>query len=293
MGTYDSLLQRLLGELLNGSGNEYRASRRRAGKWLPNPLLVKEVVPILKDILFPGYYRAFPLEAEGQQLMMRSLLLMFHRRLRELILCCFSNPADEEGLRRSTDLSLRFIQELPRIQEQLKMDVEAMYRTDPAASCPEEVILCYPSIEAMIHYRAAHLLHRLGVPLLPRMITELGHSSTGIDIHPAARIGEAFCIDHGTGVVIGETAVIGHHVSLYKGVTLGAKNFTLDEHGLPLNTPRHPVIEDHVVIYSNATILGRITIGHHSVIGGNIWLTHSVPPFSRITQFSATGQPGG
>jgi serine O-acetyltransferase len=128
----------------------------------------------------------------------------------------------------------------------------------------------------------------MGVPVIPRIITEQAHSKTGIDIHPGAQIGEYFSIDHGTGVVIGETTIIGNHVSLYQGVTLGAKSFKYDENGNMLNVPRHPIIEDHVTVYSNASILGRITIGHDSVIGGNIWLTHSVPPFSRILQTKAT-----
>jgi len=139
----------------------------------------------------------------------------------------------------------------------------------------------------MINYRIAHELLKLNVPVIPRIITELAHSATGIDIHPGATIGEYFSIDHGTGVVIGETCVIGNHVRLYQGVTLGAKSFKLDDEGLPMNIPRHPILEDHVIVYSNSTILGRITIGHHSVIGGNIWQTSGVPPYSRILQRKA------
>ena len=136
-------------------------------------------------------------------------------------------------------------------------------------------------------YRIAHKLHELKVPVIPRIITELAHSKTGIDIHPGAQIGEYFAIDHGTGVVIGETSIIGNHVTLYQGVTLGSKNFKHDEQGNILNVPRHPIIEDYVTVYSNASILGRITIGHHSVIGGNIWVTHNVAPNSRIQQSKA------
>ncbi len=142
----------------------------------------------------------------------------------------------------------------------------------------------------MVHYRSAHVLLKLGIPVIPRVITELAHSTTGIDINPGATIGEYFAIDHGTGVVIGETCIIGNHVTLYQGVTLGAKNFSLDSNGHPLNIPRHPIIEDNVTIYSNSTILGRITVGHDSVIGGNIWLTHSVEPWSRIVQQKAFSQ---
>jgi serine O-acetyltransferase len=140
---------------------------------------------------------------------------------------------------------------------------------------------------ALANYRMAHVLYELGVPLIPRVMTELAHNETGIDIHPAAQIGHHFTIDHGTGVVIGETTIIGNHVTLYQGVTLGAKSFKYDEQGNMLNVPRHPIIEDYVTVYSNASILGRITIGHHSTIGGNIWLTHSVPPNSRILQSKA------
>ena len=149
------------------------------------------------------------------------------------------------------------------------------------------MIFCYPAIISMIHYRVAHELLLLGIPVIPRIITELAHSATGIDIHPGAQIGEYFSIDHGTGVVIGETCIIGNRVRLYQGVTLGAKSFTLDERGLPVNVPRHPILEDNVIVYSNSTILGRITIGHDSVIGGNVWQTSSVPPHSRVLQQKA------
>ena len=184
-------------------------------------------------------------------------------------------------------LAGEFIETLPEIKRLLYTDVEAMFDADPAATNYGEVIFCYPVMNTMTHYRVAHRLHELKVPVIPRIITELAHSKTGIDIHPGAQIGEYFSIDHGTGVVIGETTIIGNHVTLYQGVTLGAKSFKYDEQGNMLNIPRHPIIEDNVTIYSNASILGRITIGHHSVIGGNIWLTHSVPPYSRIQQSKA------
>ena len=180
-----------------------------------------------------------------------------------------------------------FLKRLPAIKELLETDVEAISHNDPAASDKQEVIFCYPAVTAMLYYRTAHELYKLGVPVIPRMLTEYAHSSTGIDIHPAAVIGDHFAIDHGTGVVIGETAVIGSHVTLYQGVTLGAKNFSYDAEGHPLNIPRHPVLEDNVTVYSNASILGRITIGKGSAIGGNVWLTHSVPENSRILQGKA------
>ena len=153
------------------------------------------------------------------------------------------------------------------------------------------MIACYPAIKALTCYRLAHELHTLGVPLIPRIITEMAHSETGIDIHPAATIGTHFTIDHGTGVVIGATCIIGNHVKIYQGVTLGARSFPLDEGGNPIkNNPRHPIIEDNVIIYSNATILGRITIGNHAVIGGNLWVTADVPPYARLNQRPAVDQ---
>jgi serine O-acetyltransferase len=174
---------------------------------------------------------------------------------------------------------------LPSIRELLDSDVLAAYRGDPAAHSVDEVLLCYPGIHAMIHHRIAHRLHVLGVPLLARVVAELAHGDTGIDIHPGARIGPGFFIDHGTGVVIGETAEIGQDVRLYQAVTLGAKRFATDEDGqLQKGGARHPIVEDDVVIYAGATILGRVTIGRGSQIGGNVWLTRSVPPGSRITQ---------
>ena len=164
-------------------------------------------------------------------------------------------------------------------------DVEAAYNGDPAALSQGEIISCYPVIKALINYRIAHELMNLGVPLIPRMITEMAHSETGIDIHPGATIGEYFTIDHGTGVVIGETCIIGNNVKLYQGVTLGAKSFPLDAEGNPIKgIPRHPILEDDVIVYSNASILGRITIGKGATIGGNIWVTQDVPAGASITQ---------
>ena len=179
----------------------------------------------------------------------------------------------------------QFAADLPGIRLVLDSDVEAAYRGDPAARSVDEIVLCYPGTVAIIHHRLAHTLYRLGVPLLARIVSELAHSATGIDIHPGARIGGSFFIDHGTGVVIGETAVIGERVRLYQAVTLGAKRFSVDAEGaLEKGTPRHPIVEDDVVIYAGATILGRVTIGRGSSIGGNVWLTHSIPPGSFLTQ---------
>ena len=173
---------------------------------------------------------------------------------------------------------------LPAIRRLLDSDLEAAYAGDPAARSVDEVLLCYPCVTAVIHHRIAHELHLLGAPLVARIIAEIAHSRTGIDIHPGAQIGDSFFIDHGTGVVIGETAVIGNRVRIYQAVTLGARSFSTDAEGRLVNEPRHPILEDDVTIYAGATVLGRVTIGRGSVIGGNVWLTKSVPPLSRVRQ---------
>lgn len=187
--------------------------------------------------------------------------------------------------RQATGIVVAFARELPRLRVLLDTDIEAAFRGDPSARSLDEVLICFPGLLAIIHYRLAHQLHLLGAPLVARIISEIAHGKTGIDIHPGARIGESFFIDHGTGVVIGETAVIGDRVRIYQGVTLGAKSFPADETGMLVKSiPRHPVIEDDVVIYAGATVLGRVVVGAGSEIGGNVWLTHDVPPGSRVLQ---------
>ena len=194
-------------------------------------------------------------------------------------------PADSR--QRAIEIVRQFGAELPRVRAALDLDVTAAYQGDPAAHNVDEVLLCYPGVAAMIHHRLANVLYRLGVPMLARIVAEIAHADTGIDIHPGATIGRSFFIDHGTGVVIGETAIIGDRVRLYQMVTLGAKRFPPGENGeLKKGLPRHPLIEDDVVIYAGATILGRVTIGKGSTIGGNVWLTRSVPPGSNVTQAS-------
>lgn len=186
---------------------------------------------------------------------------------------------------RAKSITQTFASRLPKVRALLDSDIQAAYEGDPAATSVDEVLVCYPGINAIIHYRIAHELFHLDAPLIARMISELAHSTTGIDIHPGAQIGGSFFIDHGTGVVIGETAIIGQRVRLYQAVTLGAKRFPTDENGVLIKgNERHPIVEDDVVIYAGATILGRITIGYGSTIGGNVWLTRSVPPGSNITQ---------
>jgi serine O-acetyltransferase len=173
-----------------------------------------------------------------------------------------------------------FARSLPRLREILDSDIEMAYLGDPAARSIAEVLVCYPGVHAMMHHRIAHELHTLGVPFIARVISELGRAETGIDIHPGAAIGKGFFIDHGTGVVVGETAVIGENVRLYQHVTLGAKK--LDN--VPKGLPRHPIVEDNVVIYAGATVLGRITVGRGSVVGGGVWVTQDLPPGSFVTQ---------
>lgn len=261
---------------------------------LPSVDQVKEIVRLVKSIIFPDYFnkrqsdeaiRSYYIGVHMEELM----VLLTKQIAHGLQFCedCEANSTKAQVYGIAEEKALAFIDALPEIKRLLYTDIQAMFDNDPAAPNFGEVIFCYPSMNTMTHYRIAHKLHELQVPVIPRIITEQAHSKTGIDIHPGATIGEYFAIDHGTGVVIGETAIIGNHVTLYQGVTLGAKSFKYDENGNMLNIPRHPILEDNVTVYSNASILGRITIGHHSVIGGNIWVTHSVPPYSRIQQSKA------
>lgn len=217
------------------------------------------------------------------------------RELREQVWrgLCFVCPQDDMARcpdceKKALAITHEFLSRLPAVQQLLSTDIAATYEGDPAATSPDETVFCYPGIMAITNYRLAHELHLLEVPVIPRIITEQAHSTTGIDIHPGATIGEGLFIDHGTGVVIGETCEIGSRVRIYQGVTLGAKSFPLDESGKPVKgVLRHPIVEDDVVIYSGATILGRVSIGRGSVIGGNVWLVRSVPPNSRIIQGQA------
>ena len=261
---------------------------------LPSVEQVRMVVDLVKNILFPDYTgKRQPNEAIRSYRIGECMVELQRRLIKQIAhglqFCedCKNMRTKQEVYAEAERLALAFIDTLPEMKRVLYTDIQAMFDNDPAAPNYGEVIFCYPVVNAMTHYRIAHRLHELKVPVIPRIITEQAHSKTGIDIHPGATIGEYFAIDHGTGVVIGETCIIGNHVTLYQGVTLGAKSFKYDADGNMLNVPRHPIIEDYVTVYSNASILGRITIGHHSTIGGNIWLTHSVPPNSRILQSKA------
>jgi len=259
---------------------------------LPSREVVQQVVESLRAVLFPGYFGNSEVRHETLQYHLgttideirRTLQVQVMRGIAFSSLICECDQECEECEERSRSIVTQFITRLPHIQQMVAKDVQAAYEGDPAATTPDETVFCYPGVQAITNYRMAHELHHLEVPLLPRMITELAHSATGIDIHPGAHIGEGLFIDHGSGVVVGETCIIGDQVRIYQGVTLGAKSFPLDEEGNPVKgIDRHPVIEDEVVIYSGATILGRVTIGRGSTIGGNVWLTRSVPPGSKIT----------
>ena len=258
---------------------------------LPSRNEIVRIIEMLREVLFPGYFGPTDLNDETMRFYVGATLDGIQNNLNEQVkrgLCfiCGEDPAHcPQCDDRAAEITCHFMHRLPEVRRLLATDVQAAYEGDPAATSPDEAIFCYPGILAITNYRLAHELHVFGVPLIPRIITEHAHSTTGIDIHPGAQIGEFFFIDHGTGVVIGETAVIGKKVRLYQGVTLGAKSFALDEQGhLVKGIPRHPQVEDDVIVYAGATILGRVTIGAGSSIGGNVWLTRSVPPGSRITQ---------
>ena len=257
---------------------------------LPSVEEVRRIVNLCKDIIFTDYFHKRQSDEQMRSyhigVSMDELYNLLRRQIARGLQFC-EECSENDVMMCADEIALKFIDQLPEVKRLLYTDVEAMFQSDPAATNYGEVIYCYPVMNTMTHYRIAHVLHKMQVPVIPRIITEQAHSKTGIDIHPGAQIGEYFAIDHGTGVVIGETAIIGNHVTLYQGVTLGAKSFRYDENGNMLNIPRHPIIEDHVTVYSNASILGRITIGHDSVIGGNLWVTHDVPPFSRIQQSKA------
>lgn len=246
----------------------------------------------LQALLFPGYFESSAdcareygqrlrceLESVAAELVEQVKRGLCFRRKEPYQDCCQAEARAKVAA---------FLEAMPEIRQALALDAQAAHAGDPAAGSVEETIFCYPGMTAITYHRLAHQLYRLEVPLIARIIAEKAHSLTGIDIHPGSTIGEGLFIDHGTGVVIGETCVIGKNVTVYQGVTLGARSFPVDANGHPIKgAPRHPVIEDNVVIYAGATVLGRITVGAGSMIGGNVWLTESVPAGSRITQRKA------
>lgn len=279
---------------------QWRVSQGRplesGGRNFPSPQAVKAVVKALIGVLFPMRLGPIDLRQESEDFYVGHTLdsalhaLLSQVRL-ELAYQHRHEPLSNEELEKHSIQQVQaFAEALPEIRRKLDSDTLAAYAGDPAARSVDEILLCYPGLHAMIHHRIAHQLYKLELPLLARICSELAHSETGIDIHPGAQIGEHFFIDHGTGVVIGETTIIGNHVRIYQQVTLGAKRFPSDANGaLTKGLPRHPIVEDEVVIYAGATILGRVTLGKGCTIGGNVWLIHDVPAGAHVTQAGYQG----
>jgi serine O-acetyltransferase len=259
--------------------------RRDKPPKLPSRKELQKILDGLGAVLFPNRLGLPDLNDEGIDYFVGHTLDTLLRELHKQVRRELQFIAVDDAAERAITITRMFASRLPEVRQLLDSDIQAAYEGDPAARSSDEVLVCYPGITAITHHRLAHILHQLGAPLVARIISEIAHSATGIDIHPGAQIGESFFIDHGTGVVIGETAVIGKHVRVYQAVTLGAKRFQKDEDGILIKgNARHPIVEDDVVIYAGATILGRITIGRGTTVGGNVWLTYSVPPGSNITQ---------
>jgi len=281
---------------LRTARNQWRTQNGRVrgelgGRELPSRAAMADILEALCGALFPMRLGPVDLREESEDFYVGHTLdvalnaLLCQARLELRYAARQGGLTDDNVNAQATQLIQDFALALPSLRSILDTDVLAAYHGDPAARSVDEVLLCYPGILAVIHHRLAHHLYRAGLPLLARISAEIAHSATGIDIHPGAQIGRSFFIDHGTGVVIGETAVIGERVRIYQAVTLGAKRFPADESGqLQKGHPRHPIVEDDVVIYAGATILGRITIGKGSTIGGNVWLTRSVPAGCNLTQ---------
>lgn len=302
-GPEESTLQRIVGQLATPDPHI-----PRPGTAGIDPVALARITELFRSVVFDGYFDRRPVEQRLGELT-RLLADQTARARAAFALGGTTRPETQpfpaerptaadstarqacpppEAARYGDETARQLLEALPELRRRLGTDVRAVFDGDPAAGSFEEVILCYPALVALTHYRLAHALWEFGVPILPRMITERAHSATGIDIHPGASIGDSFSIDHGTGVVIGETCIIGSHVRLYQGVTLGAKSFKFDAEGHILREPRHPILEDRVVVYSNSSILGRVRIGHDSVIGGNVWQTTDLPPHSRVVQGRAS-----
>ena len=258
---------------------------------LPNYDVVISACEDLKEVLYPGYRRREGLHIGNVMYHVGDLIDRLHDKMTTQIGRALRHEAgvhdtecDEDYEALGQAKAILFLEQIPELRKILALDVQAAYDGDPAVRTLDEVIFCYPGLEAVTIYRLAHVLHELNIPFIPRMMTEWAHSRTGIDIHPGANIGHHFFIDHGTGVVVGETCEIGNHVKLYQGVTLGALSFATDGDGnLVRGTKRHPTLEDGVVIYANATVLGgKTVVGHDSIIGSSVWLTQSVLPHTTV-----------
>lgn len=295
LSDYTHTLTQAVSELSDKHSYEGLFHQYKDGDPLPSGKSLRRIVELSREILFPGYFGNSTVHRRTINyhigVNVEELFGLLTEQIQAGLCFGLENTPSDNVIKKIPDrdtaasIAARFISRLPEIRRILATDVEAAYYGDPAATCFGEIICCYPIIRAITNYRIAHELYMLNIPLIPRIITEMAHSETGIDIHPGAQIGHHFTIDHGTGVVIGATCIIGNKVKLYQGVTLGAKSFPLDENGNPIKgIARHPILEDDVIVYSNATILGRITIGKGATIGGNIWVTESVPAGARIVQ---------
>jgi serine O-acetyltransferase len=285
---------------LNAARQEWRISQQRSrepgGREFPSPQAIARILEDLKGVLFPMRLGPLDLRQESEDFYIGHTLdsalhaLLAQVRLELRYQKRHESPSETDLEGKAVAAVQAFAVALPEIRRLLDSDVLAAYQGDPAARSVDEVLLCYPGVLAMIHHRIAHQFYKQDLPLLARMSSELAHSQTGIDIHPGAQIGACFFIDHGTGVVIGETAIIGKGVRIYQAVTLGAKRFPTDANGkIEKGLPRHPIVEDDVVIYAGATILGRVTLGSGCTIGGNVWLINDVPPGSHVTQADSQG----
>jgi len=289
-------LDQVVADLRRSREETHKIRHRGRVREIPSREAITAILDGLSAALFPTHYGRTDLSDESIDYFvgntLNATLNSLVGQVRRALLFVSKEEGEEGGdagermhHAQAVDITRRFAAQLKAIRDLLVSDLQAAYQGDPAATSMSEILLCYPGMTAIIYHRFAHALYGLGAPFLARLISRIAHSSTGIDIHPGARIGSHFFIDHGTGVVIGETAIIGSHVRLYQAVTLGAKRFPADESGaLIKGNARHPIVEDEVVIYAGATILGRIVIGRGSTIGGNVWLTQSVPPGSNVTQ---------
>lgn len=284
-------IQKSIAQLSDYESLKYFCRQQEINHPMPSIDVIKEIVKLLRAVFYPGYFGDSNVNPQNVKNHIENHIKELHILLVEQIKSgiCFVNENQDYNCpnlkEKSEKISEDFIAKLPELRNDLQADIVAVYNGDPAAKSYGEVIFCYPSIKAITNYRIANTLLKLEVPIIPRIITELAHSETGIDIHPGATIGKNFMIDHGTGVVIGETAIIGENVRMYQGVTLGAKSFPLDEDGNPIKgIDRHPKIGNNVIIYSNSTILGNITVGNDAIIGGNLWVDSDVPENARLSQ---------
>ncbi len=254
---------------------------------IPNNAKIKTALELLEAVILPYCY-SYPASTDSIEYFIgRDLNIaveIFKEQIFNAVKLNFTSATDIEAAELTESAIISLIKELPKIRQYIIREIDTAFRYDPAAKSLVEVLICYPALKTLLYHKIAHELYLSEIPVIPRMVNEIAHSLTGIDIHPGAEIGEAFFIDHGTGIIIGETTIIGNNVKIYQGVTLGAKSAALDENGKPMRgIPRHPIIEDDVIIYPNTTILGRVIIGKGSIIGGNMWLIKDVPPNSRIS----------